>query len=457
MLFGTSGIRGDAQKLFNNQFCFDIGRSFSKFLENYGIKGKMAIGMDPRESSQRIKYAIIAGLLYEGRKVFDEGIAPSPAMNYILIADPNIAGSIMITGSHIRSDFNGTKFFAFKKEISKENEKEIETIYEEIKEKVAYKEENVIGKKVRCCNRANKLYQDMLMNLVDDIPKCKIVLDLGNGCQSKIMPGLFQKLGIETIIINGNPQPKYFIARDTETDDAVQDLQEKVKEVNADLGIAFDGDGDRVVFVDEDGKFIPGDYSGALIAKYSDTPFVVVPINVSQVVEHIGKPVIITKVGSPYVVKAIEENGATFGFEANGGCISKEIMLSRDAGSATIKILNILKDNNKTLKELIGEFPQLFISRAKIDCPTNIYPIIFESVKNKFKGITEDIDGIKIWKDDDSWLLFRPSTNAPEFRVFAEANNGEYASKLCKEGIEFVTSIRDANIGNDIENTSNMY
>lgn len=116
-------------------------------------------------------------------------------------------------------------------------------------------------------------------------------------------------------------------------------------------------------------------------------------------------------------------------------------MLSRDAGSATIKILNILKDHNKTLKDEIGEFPRFFLSREKIDCPTDIYPIILEGVKKKFKGVIVDIDGIKIWKDDYSWVLFRPSSNAPEFRVFAEAKNKEYSQKLCDEGIEFITSI----------------
>lgn len=455
MLFGTSGIRGDAKELFTDQFCFDIGRAFVIFLENHGEKGRIGIGMDPRESSQRIKGCIIDGILCEGRKVFDEGISPTPAMNYILIDDPNIAGSIMITGSHIRADYNGIKFFAFKKEILKENEKEIENIYQEIKEKVIHKEMEKYKEKVThkdtdnitSRNLANECYMYMLLRLAENYPKWKVVLDLSNGCQSKIMTGLFQRLNIDPIIINYNPHPDYFIARDTETEDAVKDLQEKVREEEADLGVAFDGDGDRVVFVDNDGKFIPGDYSGSLIAKYSDSPVIITPINTSQVVEHTGKPVIRTKVGSPYVVEAMEENRATFGFEANGGGISKEIMLSRDAGSTMIKILNILNKTGKTLKILINEFPQSFVCRTKADCPVDIYPIILEKVKKKFTGARiDDIDGLKIWKNNDSWILFRPSSNAPEFRVFVDAGTKEDALKLCKECIAFVCYIRDANI-----------
>lgn len=442
MLFGTSGIRGDAEKLFSNQFCFDIGRTFAIFLDKYCAKGNIAIGMDPRESSQRIKEGIASGILYEGRKVFDECLAPSPAMNYILIADSNIAGSIMITGSHIRKDFNGVKFFAFLKEILKEHEREIEQIYEEIKNKATF---GYNGRMITE-NRANELYQKMLLELTDLYPKWKIVLDLCNGSQSEIMPTLFEKLDLDVTIINNDPISEKFIARDTEVKDAVNDLGKKVKEINADLGIAYDGDGDRVVFVDEDGRFITGDYSGTLIAKYGDTAIVVTPVNTSQVIDKIGKPVIRTKVGSPYVVKAMENYGASFGFEANGGGISKEVMLSRDAGSTTIKILNILSRNHMTLKELVNTLPQFFIYRTKIDCPMNIYGSILEKVRTKFESsglIVEEIDGLKIWKDDNIWALFRPSSNAPEFRVFAEATTEKEAKRLGEECIEFVTLARD--------------
>ncbi len=447
MLFGTSGIRGDAEKLFTNQFCFDIGRAFATFLELNGTKrGGVAIGMDPRESSQRIKNDIARGLSYEGVKVFDEGYAPSPAMNNILIADESIAGSIMITGSHIRPDFNGVKFFTSKKEILKGQEKDIENIYEFLRSNsfINSRYRNNVDMTVE--NRAIDIYQKMLLNLVYrtgyNYPLLKIVLDLGNGCQSKVMPELFEILGLETVLINNDPIPERFIARDTETEDAVKDLQEKVRETGADMGIAFDGDGDRVVFVDEDGRFITGDYAGSIIAKYSDTPFVITPTNTSQVVDHIGKLVIRTKVGSPYVVEAMQKHSATFGFEANGGGISKEVMLSRDAGSTMIKMLDILDRTNMTLKELVNTLPQFFVCRKKVECPTNVYKNIMENVRTKFVSRNdkiESIDGLKIWKSDNSWILFRPSSNAPEFRVFAEARTDKEASDLCNEGIKFVT------------------
>ena len=443
MLFGTSGIRGDAEKLFNSQFCFDIGRTFAIFLKRHNVKGDIAIGMDPRELSQRIKEGIARGICFEKRYVTGEGFAPSPAMNYICIANSKIAGSIMITGSHVRTDFNGVKFFFNSGEILKDDEREIEQIYSDIKEKVSCENRRSI---IYERNKAIERYSNMLLDMAWFYPPWKVVLDLGNGCQSHVMPELFDLLGIETILINNDPIPEKFIARDTETEDAVKDLQEKVREVGADFGIAYDGDGDRAVFVDEDGRFITGDYSGSLIAKYSDTTVVITPVSTSQVVDHIGKPVIRTKVGSPYVVKGMEENGATFGFEANGGGISKDVMLSRDAGSVTIKMMNILKKENMSLKELVNTLPAFYGYRTKIECPMNLYPTILDSVKRKYwqnDVRIEDVDGIKIWTGKNTWVLFRPSANAPEFRVFAEAKTEKEATALGQYSVDFVTMVRD--------------
>lgn len=439
-LFGTSGIRGSAKELFTNQFCFDIGRTFAIFLAKHGQRGKVAVGSDTRDSSPRIKNAFLKGIQRENYKVFDQGIAPVPAMNYILIADTDYVGSAMITGSHIRSDYNGLKFFAFKEEVLKKHEKEISEIYNKIKKKILYKGGETKFKKE---SKALNFYKEMLLNLADSpYPKWKVVVDTSNGCQSKIMPEILERLGLKVETINCNPGPEKFIARDTETEDAVEELKKAVKDKGADFGIAFDGDGDRVVFVDERGRFITGDYGGTLIAKYSNSPVIVTPINTSQVIEKIGKKVIRTKVGSPFVVEAMKKYGATFGFEANGGGISAEIMMSRDAGSTSIKILNLLKKHNVSLGKIIDSLPKFYLYRTKIECPLEYNKLILNKTRKNFKGIKiEELDGLKIWFNQTSWLLFRPSSNAPEFRVFAEAETPEKAVEIGKMGIQFVKTI----------------
>ncbi len=255
------------------------------------------------------------------------------------------------------------------------------------------------------------------------------------------MPQVLTRLGVKVKEINASIQGE-FIARDTETEGVLKDLQNLVKKEKADMAIAYDYDGDRVIFIDEKGQFVPGDYSGSLIAKFSKTPLIVTPITTSQVVDHIDKKIIRTKVGSPFVVEAMKKKKAKFGFEASGGGISEEIMMSRDGGSTTIKLLNILKNEQKSLSSLVGSLPKFYIHRLKVDCPRELNQAIMKKVKTEFKGTkVEELDGLKIWLDKTNWLLFRPSSNEPAFRVFAEAKEKEKAKQLAEKGMELVKKI----------------
>lgn len=437
-LFGTSGIRGPGEELFSNQFCFDIGRTFANFLQKHNQDGSIAVGMDPRTSSPRIKKAFSEGLTFEKREVFDQGICPIPAINYILIASP-FAGSAMVSGSHVKADLNGIKFFAFKEEISKENEREIEGIYENLKEKVEFGKKNDQPKPD---TRANRFYKEMLLGVAKTpYPSWKAVVDPGNGAQSVVMPEVFSELGINTVVINSDPKPEKFLARDTENEGELKSLQRQVLSQKADFGVAWDADGDRCVFVDEKGSFIPGDYTGTLIAKQASGDVVVTPINTSSVVDQIEKKVMRTKVGSPYVVAKMKETNASFGFEANGGGIFKG-MLSRDGGRTAVEVLNLLKASGKSLSELVGQLPKFYLFRTKVEYKWELKEKIIQQAKKTFKGKkVEELDGLKIWLDESAWILFRSSANAPEFRVFTQAKTRKQAVELGKKGIKFVKRI----------------
>ena len=440
-LFGTSGIRGDAEKLFTNQFCFDIGRTFAQFLEQHNTLGPIAIGMDSRPSSPRIRDGLFKGLATGGIELFDEGICPIPAINWILKAAP-VSASLMITGSHINTKLNGVKFYAFEEEITKEHEKEIENSYRTLKKQ----RQNIPTEEpeVHQESRAQELYIEMLAGLItENLPSWKVAVDCANGAQSVVIPSLLTRLGLTVVRVNCEPQQE-LIARDTDTDDkaVIEKLKETVVREKADFGIAYDGDGDRVVFIDEKGNFIQGEYSCSLVAKYSDTSVVVTPISSSQVVDTIGKKVIRTKVGSPYVVAGMKESGATFGFEPNGGAISSEIMYTRDGGSMAIKILRLFAQFEGHFSELIGQLPKFHMKRTKVDCPSELNQKIISAAKQEFKGEkTEELDGLKIWIDNATWILFRPSANAPEFRVFAESTSKEKAEELKEQGISFVQNM----------------
>lgn len=435
-LFGTSGIRGDAEKLFTNQFSFDIGRAFAKFLiENRKVVGTVAVGMDPRESSPRIIKYFGSGIIYEKLDVADEGITPVPAINSILKANTDYAGSVMISGSHIKPYLNGIKFFAFGEEILKEHEAQIERIWRGIKDLVPAKD---FSDKFFDENRANDTYIEYLLNSKKtEFPKWKVVVDPGCGAQSDVISFVLKQLIVDVIEINASVQQN-FMSRDTEVEGDFEELQKKVLEEKADFGVGYDSDGDRVVFIDEKGNFIPGDYSGALIAKESGRKQIVTPINSSQLIERIGVKAIRTKVGSPYVVAAMKKNNIGFGYEANGGCIFEE-MHSRDGGRTTIEMMNILAAAGKKLSELMKELPEYFVKRDKIEYEWSQYEQIIKAVKEEFSPQKiEELDGVKLWLDTDTWILFRSSQNAPEFRVFVESPDEKRSEELLKKGLELV-------------------
>ena len=438
-LFGTSGIRGDAEELFTSQFCYDIAATFVEYLRRHNLTSPIAVAMDPRQSGPRIKQDLLHGLASSGLSLFDEGITPIPSVNW-LIKNTEVKAAIMITGSHIAPHLNGVKFYAHDEEISENDQKEIESIYH------TFKGKNIPSGEVPVTveTRAKDLYEDMLYKLAQvPYPKYRLAVDCANGSQSVVMPKLLKRFGFEVIEINCSTTAN-FIGRDTDTDDKaeLEALKGSVVKEACDFGIAYDGDGDRVVFIDEKGNFIQGEYSCSLVAKNTSSNTIVSTISASQVIEKLGKKVVRTKVGSPYVIAAMKENNALFGFEPNGGAVSGEIMYTRDGGSMTIKMLNFLKEKTLPFSKIVASLPKFYMYRTKVDYPWELKDKIIIEAKQNFQGIkVEEMDGLKIWKDENSWVLFRSSANAPEFRVFAESTSAQKAEELLKNGLKLVNDI----------------
>jgi phosphomannomutase/phosphoglucomutase len=438
-LFGTSGIRGDGEKLFTPQFCFDIGRSFVIFLERHQQNGSIAIGMDPRGTSPKICKYLTSGIIYEGREVFDEGATSVPSMNHIVKISEAICASIMVSGSHIQPHLNGVKFFAFDEEILKIHESEITEIYHGIKNKVAVVPSRDTG--IHNELRAKEEYQNYLLGHADkNYTRWKVVVDAGDGAQSDTMPQVLKLLELDIVEMNTTIQGEFY-SRDTENFEDYKDLQKKVVDEKADFGIGYDSDGDRCIFIDERGEFIPGDYTGTLLAKEAQGDVVVTTIATSQVIDKIGKTIVRTKVGSPFVVDEMKKKNANFGFEPNGGSIFNE-MHSRDGGRTTIEILNLLRKSDMRLSQLVDTLPKFYISKTKIEYEWEKKEDILRKCETTFEGKRiEKMDGLKIWMDDDTWILFRSSMNAPEFRVFSESNSKKKSEDLLQKGIQIVKEV----------------
>lgn len=441
-LFGTNGIRGPADKLFTSQFCRSLGYVFGTWLIKQAKTGQIAVAMDPRDSSPRIKKEIITGLAAVGWEIEDQGVIPTPALTYYHKSTPHLGGAVMVTGSHISSDLNGVKLFIDGEEVTKIHEPQIEALFESLNlPATAFTD---IQPVITFSDSARQMYFDMLKKLADTpYPDWTVVLDTANGTQSEIMPQLLSDLGLKVILTRQcNIQSPYFVPRDTETESSFTDAIRQIVAEKADLGIGFDIDGDRVIFMDELGRYLPGDYSCSLIALREKTPVLVTPISTCSVVDYLGKKVIRTPVGATHVISAMKQHASTFGFEPNGGGISAEIFYGRDGGSTLIKLLNLLKKRSGTLSQAYDSLPRYFLFRDKIDCPFSSFPQIYAAVKDKYSQYEIDsTDGLKVALDNDSWILFRGSGNAPEFRVFVQSKQLEKTAHLGQDGLNWVKSL----------------
>lgn len=428
-LFGTSGIRGSAKTLFTKQFCLEVGVVFGKWLKTQNKTGYVAVAMDPRESSPFIKDYVCRGLASEGFEILDEGVIPTPALTYFVKQSQHVAGGVMVTGSHITADLNGVKLLVGAGEVSKLQEKEIEALFGQIQ---------AVGTNpiVKLENAARDLYIDLLTGMADlPYPNWKIVVDTANGTQTEVIPLLAQRLGL-SFDSDNDIQSDYFVPRDTEESNSVSEVSKKVLQTKSDLGVAFDVDGDRVVFVAANGEFVPGDYSCTLIAKNFSGP-IITTVTTADIIEAER-----TAVGSTQVVAKMQEVGSKFGFEPNGGGIFAANFYGRDGGATLIAMLNILKKTKLSLVDNLNTLPKFYLYKDKIKCPFDKYQTILDAVKTSFADKKIDsTDGLKVTLGVGEWILFRGSGNAPEFRVFVQSPDAKKSKVLGQKYLAWVEGI----------------
>lgn len=267
----------------------------------------------------------------------------------------------------------------------------------------------------------------------------KVVLDLGNGVGSLVIPYLLRELGCEVLTINSNIDG-FFPGRGGEPrPEKLTELSLIVRKTGADIGVAYDGDADRAIFVDEKGQIYWGDKSFALIEKayLSEHPGekVVTPISSSIIVEAIarehGGEVVWTRVGSVDVSWKMVEVGANLGGEENGGVFYGPHQPVRDGAMTTALILEIMAKSKRRLSDLMGELPVYYQSKDNAPCPHRLKEMVLRELRDRVKAERiETIDGVKLWFADNSWILIRPSGTEPVYRLYAEAETAERVSGL---------------------------
>ena len=437
-MFGTNGVRGVVNEDMNTDLALQMGKAIGKF-----FNGTVAIATDTRVSGDMIKAAVSAGLMATGCTVRDLGVVPTPAIQYHVKTDDDVVGGVMITASHNPPKFNGIKCIdGDGTEMPREKEEQIEVLYAS---EIPCQAWNDIGS-METYGNAGEDYIDAVLRHVDvaAIRRAGLtaVLDCANGAACHTTPLLLKKLGVRAVTLNADMQGEFPGHPSEPTAENLKDLLYLTKAINADIGIAHDGDADRAVFATNDGSFVPGDKSLALMAKSTVLAngggLIVTPVSSSSMVEEVvnkaGGKLIYTAVGSPVVARRMMAEGSKFGGEENGGLIFAEHQYCRDGAMTIAKMIESIVKFGPLLKQ-IQELPVYYTDKRKIECPNNRKSDLIEYMKGKFSpGNKVDLtDGMKILFSDGGWVLLRPSGTEPIFRIYSESKNKDLAEQRCSE------------------------
>jgi len=436
-LFGTNGVRGVVNRELTPELVLRLSASAGHLLGR-----EIAVGRDGRTSSDMLAKAAISGLLSVGCRVHDMGLLPTPTLQYA-VKRLGLDGGIMITASHNPPEFNGVKvILGDGVEAPREVEEWIEELY--FRGGPPLKPWGEIGS-IEGFNPIG-IYIDGILGHVDVEAirrrNFRIVIDPGNGVAALTAPELARRLGCEVYTINADIDGAFPGRGSEPRPENLGDLSRLVEAVDADLGVAFDGDGDRAIFVDERGVVHWGDRSFALVAwdylRRHPREAIATPVSSSKMIEEIackaGGSVVWTRVGSIVVSRTMLEGGIKLGGEENGGVFYGPHQPVRDGGMTLALILDILARERRTLRELLGELPRYFQRKERIPCPNELKRRVLDALRERVEAErVETIDGVKLWFGDGSWILIRPSGTEPIYRIYAEAETENRLNRMVEE------------------------
>jgi len=441
--FGTNGIRGVFSEDFTLEFVHDMTLAIGTYFE----KGPVLIGFDGRESSPVISKVVSSALNSIQIDCNVAGIVPTPCLQFA-VKTLGYSGGIMITASHNPSQYNGIKPTAKDGiEISREDELIIEDIY--LQKSWIKNPENwgTTGKEERTIETYLKGIASQVDSKLIKSKNFKVVLDLGNGTQAISAPDFCKMMQIEILLINQNIDGNFPGHGPEPTPQNLSELSKTVTENNADFGIAFDGDGDRSIFCDNQGNILTGDKSALVltqhILKKNPNSLIITCLNsgsnIEVLADKFNSKVVRTKIGSVEVSRKMVHTDALIGFEENGGFMYGKHNKVRD-GCMTLALMLDLLATGKSLSDEIASLPPSFTTKDKVSCsPENVLKLI-SSLKEEFPS-SDTTDGIKITIDPKNWVMIRPSGTEPIVRVYAESESQEKLDALMSEYLKKVKSI----------------
>ncbi|MFL6509649.1 MAG: phosphoglucosamine mutase [Nitrososphaera sp.] len=445
-LFGTNGVRG----VYGQELTHDLVIDISYALGTYFGKGAIVVGYDGRKSHLVLSRLVRSTLNSAGLDTANAGLIPTPCLQYAA-KRLGYNGGIMITASHNPPEYNGIKPTAADGvEIPREDELKVEDIYYSKRfDRIDgtgqdYNDHNIVGR-----------YIEAVLALIDveriKQRKFTVVMDTGNGAQAVVAPIIAKKLGCKVIVINGEIDGDFPSRGSEPTPDNLEILSEAVRSAGADFGVAYDGDGDRSIFCDNTGAIYMGDKTGALLVKHllsqkHKGSEVVCPINTSMILsavaEQAGSKIIYTKVGSVEVSREMVKRSCPLGLEENGGFMYGPLNEVRDGAMATALMLDMITASDMSLSHQIAHLPQSFQYKTKFSCPSReaVDKIIKICIEHGSPQKIETLDGVKIWIDDETWLMLRPSGTEPLIRMYAESTDKSLLESKIDEYRRYVQS-----------------
>ena len=441
-LFGTDGARGIANKELTCELAMNIGRAAAMVLtEQSDKKPVVIIGKDTRLSSDMLEGAIIAGLCSVGADVITLGVVPTPAVA-LLVRNYNADAGIMISASHNPYEFNGIKIFSsngFKLPDTLENEIE-EIVLDNVKQyDKAYMEK--LGK-VTISEAGLDDYINHVIGTVPERPEgLRVAFDCSNGSASRTAEAIFSGLGIECHMMNAQPDGVNINKNCGSTH--IEALAEYVKENKLDCGIAFDGDADRCLAIDENGELVDGDFIIAMCAlDLKERGMLKNNTAVGTILTNMGfnkfceKNQInfeATKVGDRYVLDSMVKNGYSIGGEQSGHVIFLDYCTTGDGQTTAAQILSLMKRKNKKLSEaanVMKRYPQVMVNvkispqgKKKVGSDSDIQAKVSE-VENLLEG--------------HGRIVVRESGTEPLVRVMLEGTDYDEINRLANETAEVV-------------------
>ena len=436
-LFGTSGIRGKIGSEVTCELALNVGKSLAYYLGN---EGTVVLGYDTRTTNKMLDQAITAGLLESGVNVVKIGMVPTPLVGYATEKLDADAG-IMLTASHNPSQYNGIKLWNKNgMAYTSVQEAEIEDIYAE-KSYISVTWDKV--GKLSVNDEIKGQYVDDLVDMVDIKEGLKVVIDCASGAGSEISPLVFRKACCEVTTLNSQPDG-FFPGRNPEPNaENLQTLMKTVVAIGADLGIAHDGDADRMITVDENGEISPFDSLLALISKEFDGDVVTTVDAGLCMDESVKGNVFRTPVGDVNVAEVIIEKNASFGGEPSGTWLHPDFCMCPDGILSGLRMAELVSNKGK-LSELLAEIPSYPNIREKITCSKEAKVKVLENMEELLKDAFDDIvevnslDGVRLTFADDSWVLVRPSGTEDYIRITLESRDEARAESIKETCVKII-------------------